>query len=98
MDEGIDTGPILLRYKFPDVARCDALSDLRNWLIAFGVEKMIEAVSAIERGAISALPQPDLDSDCRKDNQFFVMHEWLQARAAERLKHCRADVAEMANR
>ncbi len=34
-----------------------------------------------------ATPQsaPDPDPDPDKDRQFFVMHEWLQARAAERL-------------
>jgi folate-dependent phosphoribosylglycinamide formyltransferase PurN len=81
MDAGIDTGPVLQRYEFPDIALCDSLSDLRNRLIAFGVEKMAEVVTALDNGAISATAQLDLD----RDNQFFVMHEWLQARAAERL-------------
>ena len=82
MDAGIDTGPVLQRYEFPDVAQCESLSDLRNRLITFGIEKMAEVVAALDRGSISATPQSDLD----KDNQFFVMHEWLQTRAAERLR------------
>ncbi len=79
MDAGIDTGPILQRCELPDAARCQSLADLRHRLIAFGVEKMADVVAALDRGAISAKPQSELE----KDNQFFVMHEWLQARAAE---------------
>ncbi len=88
MDEGIDTGPILKRYEFSQAASCESLPDLRNRLIAFGVEKIGEVVSTIDRGTISAIPQPHLDCD----PQFFVMHEWLQQRAAERLATSRETV------
>jgi methionyl-tRNA formyltransferase len=81
MDAGIDTGPILARYELPTSDRCESLSDLRNRLIALGVEKAGDVVAALDHGTITATPQPHLD----RDNQFFVMHEWLQARAAERL-------------
>jgi folate-dependent phosphoribosylglycinamide formyltransferase PurN len=81
MDAGIDTGPILRRYEFPDVSRCKSLAGLRNRLIAFGIEKTGDVVAALIRGTIFATPQTDLE----KDNQFFVMHEWLRARAAARL-------------
>lgn len=80
VDAGIDTGPILQRYEFSDTAQCESASDLRNRLTAFGVEKAAEVVAGLDYGTISATPQSDLD----KDRQFFVMHEWLQARAAER--------------
>jgi methionyl-tRNA formyltransferase len=86
LDAGIDTGPVLQRYEFPDVTACASLSDLRKRLIAFGVEKLGEIVSALDRGTISATPQSDL----HEDRQFFVMHEWLQARAAERLTRTRS--------
>ena len=79
IDAGIDTGPIFQRYEFPDVAACQSLSDLRNRLIAFGVQKIAEVVNALERGTISAMPQSDL----HEDRQFFVMHEWLRGRATE---------------
>lgn len=89
MDAGIDTGPILQRCEFPGAAQCESLSDLRNRLIVFGIEKATEVVAALDRGTIAAKPQSTLDSDTNagpdKDNQFFVMHEWLQTRAAERL-------------
>jgi hypothetical protein len=81
MDSGIDTGPILQRYEFPHTNQCKSLSDLRHQLIAYGIEKCVEVVAALDRGAVSATPQPHSD----EDPQFFVMHEWLQARAAERL-------------
>ncbi len=88
VDKGIDTGPILQKYEFSETASCKSLSDLRNRLIAFGLDKIAETVSALDRGAISATPQPDLDCD----HQFFVMHEWLQKRAAERLTKSRFTV------
>jgi|SRR5271154_473298 len=81
MDAGIDTGPVLQKCEFPNAALCESLSDLRNRLIAFGIEKTAEVVAGFDRDTISATPQPDLD----RDHQFFVMHEWLQARAAEHL-------------
>ena len=94
VEAGIDTGPVLQRREFPDAARCESLSDLRNRLIAFGVEKVAEVVAGLDRGTISATPQSDLD----EDHQFFVMHEWLQTRAAERLDQSRkAAVARMVN-
>lgn len=94
LDAGIDTGPVLKRFEFPDAARCKSLIDLRNRLVAFGLEKMAEVVSALDRGAISATPQCNLYSD----NQHFVMHEWLQARAMECLSRNRVTpVAETLN-
>src|SRR5271165_2637927 len=66
VDAGIDTGPILQRSEFPDAKRCGSLSELRNRLIAFGVEQIGNVVSALDRGLLSATPQPDQD----KDNQF----------------------------
>jgi len=81
MNAGVDTGPVLKRCEFNGVGSCESLSDLRNRLIAFGIEKVAEAVCALAHGTISATPQSDLD----QDNQFFVMHQWLQARASERL-------------
>jgi len=81
IDEGIDTGPILRRSEFPEAAQCSSLDDLRNRLIAFGIEKVSEVVTSLDRGTISATPQSELD----EDNQYFVMHEWLQAQAERRL-------------
>jgi folate-dependent phosphoribosylglycinamide formyltransferase PurN len=87
IDSGIDTGPILRRYEFPCATDCESLSDLRNRLIAFGVEKISDVVSSLDCGALSAAEQVHLDGD----SQFFVMHEWLQARAAERLTKIRVN-------
>jgi methionyl-tRNA formyltransferase len=81
VDAGIDTGPVLQRCEFPDAARCKSLSDLRNRLIGFGIEKAAEVVAGLDRGTIFATSQSHRDDD----RQFFVMHEWLQTRAAELL-------------
>jgi hypothetical protein len=85
MNEGIDTGPILQRLELPGAAQCESIGDLRNRLIAFAVERTADVVSGLNRGTISATPQSDPDSS-KRDNQFFVMHKRLQARAAECLK------------
>ncbi len=84
MDAGIDTGPILQRYELPDASMCESLSDLRHRLITFGVEKIADAVGGLDHGTISPTPQTNLD----RDSQFFAMHEWLRARAGERLTLC----------
>lgn len=81
IDEGIDTGPVLQRCELPDAIGAESLSDLRHRFIAFGVERMAGVVAALDQGTISARPQSELD----QDNQFFVMHERLQALAADRL-------------
>jgi methionyl-tRNA formyltransferase len=93
MDEGIDTGPVLQRYEYPEAAQCESLGDLRNRLIAFGVSKVGEVVAALDQDTICAVQQSELN----QDNQFFVMHEWLQARAAECLRTNSAAVAGTAN-
>jgi folate-dependent phosphoribosylglycinamide formyltransferase PurN len=84
MDSGVDTGPILLRREFV-ADGCDSLADLRNKMIAEGIELIAEAVAALDRGTISAVPQADRE----KDRQFFVMHERLKAVATRRLKEGR---------
>ncbi len=82
MDSGIDTGPILLRREFAGADGCDSLADLRNRMIAEGIELIAEAVAGLDRGAISPVPQADREKDC----QFFVMHEQLKAVATRLLK------------
>jgi methionyl-tRNA formyltransferase len=78
MDSGIDTGPILLRREFTKAVGCESLTDLRNRMIAEGIELIAEAVSGLNNGSISPVPQTDRE----KDNQYFVMHDRLKALAA----------------
>jgi hypothetical protein len=82
MDSGIDTGPILQTYEYPDVGLCKSLADLRHRLIAFGVGKLGEIITDLDRGTMISTPQPEPNIGPNSDNQYFVMHEWLQARAA----------------
>lgn len=93
MDSGIDTGPILLRRDFAGSADCDSLTDLRNRMIAQGIELITEAVAALDRSTIAAVPQPDRDKNRDNDHQFFVMHDRLKAVAASRLKKGRLNPA-----
>ncbi len=86
MDNGVDTGPILLRREFLADA-CESLADLRNKMIADGIELIAEAVAGLDRGTISAVPQADREKDC----QFFVMHERLKAVATRQLKEGRSN-------
>jgi folate-dependent phosphoribosylglycinamide formyltransferase PurN len=87
MDSGIDTGPVLLRREFAGADDCDSLADLRNKMIAEGIELIAEAVAGLDRGTISAVPQADRE----KDRQFFVMHEQLKAVTTRRLKEGRSN-------
>jgi folate-dependent phosphoribosylglycinamide formyltransferase PurN len=81
MDSGVDTGAILMRREFAGADGCDSLADLRNKMIAEAIELIAEAVTCLDRGTISAVPQADREKDC----QFFVMHEQLKAVATRRL-------------
>jgi len=82
MDAGVDTGPILLRREFAEATECGSLTDLRNRMIARGIELMGEAISALEAGRLS----PAVQADREKDHQFFVMHDRLKALAERRLR------------
>ena len=82
MDSGLDTGPILLHREFTAAGECDSLTDLRNRMIAEGIELIAEAVSELDRGTLSPVPQAEHETD----RQFFVMHERLKAVATLQLK------------
>lgn len=90
MDSGIDTGPILIRREFAAGQDCLSLTDLRNRMIAGGIDLIVEAVSGLANGTMSAIPQADCEAGREagpeKDNQFFVMHDRLKSIAAHRLK------------
>jgi methionyl-tRNA formyltransferase len=79
-DSGIDTGPILIRREFDGADGCDSLTDLRNRMIAEGIELLVEAVAGLDRGTIVAVPQAERE----QDHQFFVMHDRLKAMAERR--------------
>jgi folate-dependent phosphoribosylglycinamide formyltransferase PurN len=82
IDAGIDTGPILQRCELPDAPKYNSLSDLRNRLVAFGVEEIAGVICDLARGRpISPKPQAELNVD----HQHFVIHEWLRAKATQQL-------------
>jgi folate-dependent phosphoribosylglycinamide formyltransferase PurN len=89
MDSGIDTGPIVLRREFVAANDCDSLADLRNRMIAEGIELIVAAVQALEHDTLAAVSQ----SDREQDHQFFVMHDRLKAMALRRLQARQLKVA-----
>src|SRR5215471_5168188 len=58
MDEHVDTGPILWSEACPIAPEDDALS-LGERLAEMGANGMLEVLAALERGTLTAQPQPD---------------------------------------
>lgn len=57
MEEGLDTGPILMRARTP-IAASDTAQSLHDRLSALGAPLLVEALSAVERGDATQTPQP----------------------------------------
>lgn len=58
MDEGMDTGPILLRAE-EEVDTADTAGTLMSRLTEKGSKVLLEALDKLEKGAIQAVPQDD---------------------------------------
>ncbi|MEX0809151.1 MAG: methionyl-tRNA formyltransferase [Dongiaceae bacterium] len=58
MDEGLDTGPMLLRRAVP-IGRDDNAGALHDRLAALGAAMIVEALDGLAAGRLPALPQPD---------------------------------------
>jgi len=57
MDEGLDTGPVCLTRRLP-IGPDTTAGELHDQLAAQGAELMVEALAAIEQGALRCTPQP----------------------------------------
>jgi len=57
MDEGLDTGAMLLRRALP-IAADDTTASLHDRLAALGGECIVDALAALQRGGLVATPQP----------------------------------------
>ena len=79
MDRGVDTGPILLRYKV-EVKKGDTFARIRQRLEPMVVKLMIKGVCGLRDEILQFKPQRPGDG-----RQFFVMHPRLQAVAWNRL-------------
>ena len=93
VDAGIDTGPIILRRTFDKPEECESLVDLRNGMIAAGIELIGDAIVGLEQGLLSPTPQTEREYD----HQYFVMHDSLKRLAARRLKSLRSTIAGRTN-
>ena len=58
MEEGLDTGPMLLTEALP-IAADDTTGSLHDKLAALGARMIVDAVQRLEHGALPATPQPD---------------------------------------
>ncbi len=58
MDEGLDTGPVLLQRALP-IAPDDTAGSLTSKLAALGAQCIVEALDALEAGRLSARPQEE---------------------------------------
>jgi methionyl-tRNA formyltransferase len=57
MEEGLDTGPVAMAARLP-IAPDMTAGDLHDALAQRGADLMVEALSALERGALPTEPQP----------------------------------------
>ena len=58
MDEGLGTGAMLLRRALP-IQPTDSTASLHDRLAVLGGECIVEALAALQRGALVAVPQPE---------------------------------------
>lgn len=58
MEEGLDTGPMLLTRQVP-IASNDTTGSLHDKLAGLGATMIVEAMHALERDGLSATPQPE---------------------------------------
>ncbi len=58
MDEGLDTGDMLLKGEIP-IEETDTADSLHDKLSALGADLIVEALSLLEKGELKALPQPE---------------------------------------
>ncbi len=58
MDEGLDTGPMLLRRALP-IAPEDTTGTLHDKLAALGAQMIVEALAALAADGLAATPQPE---------------------------------------
>jgi len=80
MDQGIDTGPILLRRPI-ELRPGDTIASLRRRMEPQMVHAMLEAISGLSAGRLTSQPQ-------RRDEgrQYYVMHARMMELARTRLK------------
>ena len=58
MEEGLDTGPMLLRERVA-IAASDTTATLHDKLAALGGQMIVAALRALEQGGVKAVPQPE---------------------------------------
>lgn len=59
LDEGMDTGPVIAQSAPVPITESDTAESLTDQLFTMGVDLLVEAIPAWERGDIEAVPQDD---------------------------------------
>jgi len=82
MDEGLDTGPVLLRADLP-IGREATAGELHDQLAALGAPMMVEALRGVASGRLQAQPQSnDGVTYAKKIDKAEARIDWRQAAAA----------------
>ena len=81
IDDGIDTGPILLRRELPMDEAPSTIRAVRDRLTAMGTDLVVEALIGLARGDV----EPQSQSRRDEDLQHFVIHQQLSRLAERRL-------------
>lgn len=78
MDEGLDTGPILLQKKIPVLEEDNAIT-LAKKLSLLGKEAILEAIELHKKGALKPFPQPEEGISyapiLKKEDGFFTFED-----------------------
>lgn len=78
MDEGLDTGPILLQKKIP-ILKEDTAITISQKLARLGKEAILEAIELHKKGVLKPLPQPEEGISyapiLKKEDGFFTFEE-----------------------
>jgi len=80
MDSGVDTGPLLARYRL-DTRPGDTIASVRRRLEPHMVELVMDGLRGLRDGTLTAQPQSAEDG-----RQYFVMHPRLVEATARRMK------------
>lgn len=82
MDEGLDTGPILLARAVP-IGDQDTASDLHDSLSHLGAELLAEALDKLDAGGLEPAPQPETGvTYARKIAKHEAVIDWRRSAAA----------------
>jgi methionyl-tRNA formyltransferase len=88
MDEGLDTGDMLLVAHEP-IQASDTTASLHDRLAALGAQQIVQALAALEQGSLTRTPQPEGANYAHKIDKTEAALDWSRP-AAELERRLRA--------